>query len=304
MIRYFCLLLLILCGCNNPKKDNNVIRVAVLRGPSAIAFAQWIENAPKIKEKQLSVELVDSPELMQAKLIKGEIDLAALPLINAANLYNKGLPYSLLGCSVWGNLYIVSRKQTTDSPKKEKILHIFGAGTTPDILTRYYLQQQGLSYSLNYSFSTAREIIQGLLAKKVQTAVLAEPFLSLALHKDSTLFIEADLNKPEEASSRFAQTAIIYAPSLSPEKETLNRLIHTTCQFAIEQPEKAIRILEGQNIFAPGSLTPESIQRCKIQYLPSKEAKESILAFLRLIELYEPKAIGGQLPDKGFIPEK
>ncbi len=26
--------------------------------------------------------------------------------------------------------------------------------------------------------------------------------------------------------------------------------------------------------------------------------------FLRLIEQYEPKAVGGRLPDAGFIPEK
>ena len=28
------------------------------------------------------------------------------------------------------------------------------------------------------------------------------------------------------------------------------------------------------------------------------------MGFLRLIEQYEPKAVGGRLPDAGFIPEK
>ena len=60
-------------------------------------------------------------------------------------------------------------------------------------------------------------------------------------------------------------------------------------------------ILESRNIFALGTLTPESIERCRINYLSTGEAKESILDFLRLIEQYEPKAIGGKLPDNGFI---
>ena len=104
MIKYFCLFLLILCSCNKTEKGRNVLHVAVLRGPSVIAFAKMIEDSPEIDGKRLSVDIVDSPEQMQALLIKGEADLAALPMINAANLYNKGLKYALLGCPVWGNL--------------------------------------------------------------------------------------------------------------------------------------------------------------------------------------------------------
>ena len=83
----------------------------------------------------------------------------------------------------------------------------------------------------------------------------------------------------------------------------LDSLLNESCQFAVSQPQKAIDILESRNIFAPGTLTPESIERCRINYLSTGEAKESILDFLRLIEQYEPKAMGGKLPDNGFISE-
>lgn len=301
MIKYFCLLLLVLFGCNGVKKESNLIHVAVLRGPSVIAFAKMIEESPEIEGKRLSVDIIDSPELMQALLIKGQADLAALPMINAANLYNKGLKYSLLGCPVWGNLYIVGKKGMGNESDERETLHVFGAGTTPDILTRYYLQQEGLAYSLNYSFSTPREISQGLLAGQIQTAVLAEPFLSMVLRKDSTIYIKTSLNNPDSTSHGFAQTAIVYTPSLKDKKTTLDSLLNESCQFANSQPEKAINILESRKIFPSGSLTPESIARCCIKYLSAVESKESILDFLRLIEQYEPKAIGGKLPDNAFI---
>lgn len=304
MIRYFCMLLLILCSCHNGKKESDVIRVSVLRGPSVIAFAQMLEDSPVIDGKRLSVEVVDSPEIMQALLIKGQADVAALPMINAANLYNKGLKYTLLGCPVWGNLYIVGKGDTMKHSSEPPTLHIFGAGTTPDILTRYYLKQQGLSYSLNYSFTTPREIAQGLLSSQIHTAVLAEPFLSVALQKDSTLHILSGLNNPDSNSQGFAQTAIVYAPSLSDKKELLDSLLTASCRFAAEQPEKAIRILESRNIFAPGSLTPASIERCRIEYRTAVEAQKSILDFLKLIGQYEPKAIGGKVPDETFITGK
>lgn len=304
MIKYFCLFLLILCSCNRGKKENNVFHVAVLRGPSVIAFAKMIEDSPEIDSKRLSVDIVDSPEQMQALLIKSEADLAALPMINAANLYNKGLKYSLLGCPVWGNLYIVEKKGYNAPSQGTNTLHIFGAGTTPDILTRYYLEQKGLTYSLNYSFSTPQEISQGLLSGQIRTAVMAEPFLSLILRKDSTLYIKSSLNNPNSTSPGFAQTAIVYAPSLQGKSTILDSLLDESCQFAVNQPEQAIKILENRNIFVPGSLTSESIERCQIKYLSTKEAKRSILDFLRLIEKYEPKAIGGKVPNDGFMPEK
>ena len=103
-------LLLILCCCNSkPKTDGGTIRVSVLRGPSAIAFAHWMEETPVVDDKPLSVRIIDSPDLMQAALIKGEADIAVLPMISAANLYNKGIRYHLAGCPIWGTLYLVGR---------------------------------------------------------------------------------------------------------------------------------------------------------------------------------------------------
>ncbi len=142
-------LLFILCCCNSkPKTDAGMIRVSVLRGPSAIAFAHWMKETPVIDGKPLSVRIIDSPDLMQATLIKGEADIAVLPMISAVNLYNKGIRYHLAGCPIWGTLYLVGRSDKGISGENKSVLHIFGAGTTPDILTRHYLRQHKLNYTL------------------------------------------------------------------------------------------------------------------------------------------------------------
>ena len=56
-----------------------------------------MKEAPVIDGKPVSVRIIDSPGLMQAALIKGEADIAVLPMISAANLYNKGIRYHLAG---------------------------------------------------------------------------------------------------------------------------------------------------------------------------------------------------------------
>lgn len=288
---------ILLCGgCQKGKQKDCNLKVSVLRGPSAIAFAEWISDPPAINGRKLSIEIVDSPDKIQADLIKGETDLAVLPMISAANLYNKGVPYRLAGCPIWGTLYLV----TKGTPQA---IHLFAAGTTPDILARHYLSQNKLAYPLVYTFSTPVEILQGMRAGKVKTAVLSEPFLSKALQSDSTLTIWADLNQTGDSLSGFAQTAVIYHPSLRKEKATLDSLLQSTCIYAVEQPEKAIQTLVNKGIFPAGMLTPESIERCKIHYLPGLQAEKNIYSFLELIRQYEPKAIGEKLPDRDFIAQ-
>jgi NitT/TauT family transport system substrate-binding protein len=301
MIRLICLLaVVVFCGCRPAKKDNQVINVAVLRGPTAIAFAQWMEEPLVIGGKRIVIRTIDTPDLMQAALIGRRTDIAVLPMINAANLYNKGVHYLLAGCPVWGTLYMVEKAGIRPD---DHSLYIFGAGANPDIITRYYLEQKGLTYSFDYSFSSAREVMQALYMGKAARAILGEPFLSTALQRDSTLRIIADLNNPANASSGFAQTAVLYAPSLKEYRHLLDSLLSLSCRFANEHPREVIRILEAKNIFSAGALTAESIKRCQINYLTADRAKESIRSFLQVMYNYEPKSIGGKLPDDGFITD-
>ena len=301
MIKYIFLLFILCCsGCRHAQTEDTVIKVSVLRGPSVIAFADWLENPPIIDNKKVQVKVVDSPDLAQALLIKQETDIAVLPMINAANLYNKGIKIKLAGCPIWGTLYLVEK-----TPLKEPALYVFGNGTTPDILTRYYLGRQRSGYPLNYAFNTAGEITQGILAGKVNRAVLGEPFLSIALRKDSSLRITADLNHLTDSDTLgFAQTAVVYTPTMEKYRIAFEDALRASCQKAVRYPKETIHSLEEHGIFAQGALTPESIERCKIHYLSAIEAKDAVMGFLRLIEQYEPKAVGGKLPDAGFIPEK
>ena len=301
MIKYlFLLCSIILFSCVETKKENSSLRVSILRGPSAIAFAEWMIHPPVIDGKQAIVSIVDSPEIIRSMLIKEETEIAVLPMISAVNLYNKGVSYQLAGCPIWGTLYLVEN----GAAHNDSSLSIFGAGTTPDILTRYYLSRHANNkYQLNYAFSTPLEILQALIAGRVNRAVLSEPFLSIALAKDSTLRIIADLNG-QQSHKGFAQTAVMFHPSLATKRSTIDSLLERSCSFANNSPHEAIQILEEKKIFAPKTLTPESIQRCKIDYQTAAEIKEGLPAFLNLINEYEPKSIGGRLPDDGFISDR
>ena len=135
--------------------------------------------------------------------------------------------------------------------------------------------------------------------------MLGDPFLSIALRKDSSLRITADLNHLTDSDTLgFAQTAVVYTPTMEKYRIAFEDALRASCQKAVRYPKETIHSLEEHGIFAQGALTPKSIERCKIHYLSAIEAKDAVMGFLRLIEQYEPKAVGGRLPDAGFIPEK
>lgn len=304
LLSFSIILFTLLCSCSGKTGGNEQIRIAVLRGPSAIAFAEWLDEPPVINGKTCIIEWIDSPERMQAELIKGGTDVAVLPMISAVNLYNKGVKLELLGCPVWGTLYLVGKSEaglesgTADESKK--IIHFFGSGTTPDILARYYLETHLPGFQADYSFATPPEIVQGLLLGKIETAVLSEPFVSIALQKDSTLQVLADLNNLFADKAGFPQTAVVCTPQLASDRDALTALLSQSCSFAETHPDSVLQILEHHDLFSSGLLTPESLERCKIRFESGREAKPEIQAFLQLILENEPKALGSKLPDTGF----
>lgn len=288
------------CSCSNSRQTGNQLTLSVLRGPSAIVFAQWMIDPPVVQGKRLAVKVVDSPQLMQAAMIKEETDIAVLPMVSAANLYNKGIDYRLAGCPIWGTLYLVEHASIDPA---DHTLHLFGAGTTPEMLTRHYLAQvDSDAYRLDFTFGTPRELLQALYAGRVKRAVLSEPFIGMAQRRDSAFRVVADLNRlTADSTEAFAQTAVVYHPSLQPVRHQLDSLLAQSCSFVNEHPQQAIEVLEKQGLFAPGSLTPQTLKRCRIQYRTAEASRRSINSLLRLIYQYEPKAVGGRLPDNGFI---
>ena len=70
-----------------------------------------------------------------------------------------------------------------------------------------------------------------ILAGKVNRAVLGEPFLSIALRKDSSLRITADLNHLTDSDTLgFAQTAVVYTPTMEKYRIAFEDALRASCQ--------------------------------------------------------------------------
>lgn len=304
MKQFLCLLcvLLLTTGCNNTNNSKeDTIDVYALRGPSVLTVAQFLEGNTYVDGKKIEVRILDSPQQIQAAIIKKEADIALLPLISAANLYNKQIDYKLLGCSVWGSIYLIGRVDSIQKFGNESV-YMFGKETTPSILAENYFHKNGFPSGItkyNYSVESPQELTGLLLSRRANAAILSEPFISVALRQDTSLSVIADLNQLN-GEEGFPQTAIVINPAMQKYTDTLTTLFEEAALATTQHPKDVIHIIEKSRTFGVGTITEESIKRCKIDFKSSREAKQGFIQYLNTILNLNPKSVGEKLPDEGF----
>ena len=128
-----------------PKTD---ISVAVMKGPTALGMVKLMEdNEAGTAANNYSFTVAGTADEISPKLIKGELQIAAVPCNLASVLYNKTEgKISMLAVNTLGVLYIV---ETGDSIQKVedlkgKTIYSTGKGTTPEYTLRYLLSAAGL----------------------------------------------------------------------------------------------------------------------------------------------------------------
>ena len=92
-------------------------------------------------------ELAAAPDEVSAKLVQGEVDIAAVPANLASVLYNKtNGGVQVLAVNTLGVLYIVEDGDTVHSiaDLKGRTIYAGGKGATPEYALNYILEKNGL----------------------------------------------------------------------------------------------------------------------------------------------------------------
>ena len=302
-----CILLLIVgFSCRKTSPDSHTVRLALLKGPSAIAFSGLLDSVKTIRDEKFETVLYDDPSKVQALMIQKRVDVAVLPFSSAVNLYNKNSGYSFLASPVWGNLFWVSSVAEKDD-KKPFPLFLSGQGTTPDVVVKYLRSISSLpgfpDCYPDYRYSSPQDLYRALLGRQVSDAVLPEPFVSMALQKDSTLFIRYDLAK-EFNPEGFPQTAVVVSDKIIQNKVLLNTvdslLAASVKESSPENPATAERLIRHKIL--PRKIDLQKVyDRCRITYRSRETVRAAADSLLRVILKYDPRSIGNKIPDDRFF---
>ncbi len=321
------LFLIVLGGCQNanqpipqPNQPAAAVnfKVAVLRGPTALGMVQMLDAQPSLGDNVKAEYIIEqSPDTLNAKLLTGEVAMAAIPTNMAAKLYNKGVNYQLAAMNTWGVLYVVTNGDLVKSwsDLKGKQIDNTGQGAATDVVFRYLLNKNGINPDKDVTIKyvpTPAEQAQLAIAGKSQITILPEPWVSTVLNKNKDLKIALDMQKEwvriNGAGVPFAQTCLVVNADFASQNPAVMTKFLEEYAAAIDwvnkNPAAAGEMIKKQDIGIPADVAAAAIPRCNLRYMSAIDAKPAVEKYLQVLLDFSPDSIGGKLPDAKFYYQK
>ncbi|WP_374713060.1 ABC transporter substrate-binding protein [Symbiobacterium terraclitae] len=253
---------------------------------------------------------------LRADMVKGQVQVAAVPTYVAANLYQKGLPVRLLNVTVWGHLSVLTADPDINGWEdlRGKTVYIPFKGDSPDLIFQIVAREAGLTaddMDLAY-VSAAPEALQMLMAGKADAVVLPEPVASAAIIQGKQngvpvreLFeLRQEWGRVTGREPVIPQIGTIAVTELIDEHPEVIAAIQEGLQESVEwiqaNPAEAAAIGEPYLNGLKAPVIESSLGRTPFAFVPADEAREEIEFFFTKLAELSPEIIGGGLPDAGF----
>jgi len=290
-----------------------VIRIATLKGPSAMGMVKMIDSLNQIENFKVEISIYNEPIQVRKLMLEEEVDLAILPTTMGAILYNKGVPYQVAAIPVWGTLYLFGSNSKITSWKdlKGKKINLMAKGMTPDVLFKHLLIKNGINPKhdviLDYTFPTHIDLANAIAAGQAELGVISEPLVSLVMQKNKNVTPIFDLNAEWQKvykNTPIAQTALLVNSEFS--KNNKNEL-----DFILNEYEKSTNwvsnnLLEAAKLIVKHKILPNtniaesSIPRSNLHFEKAFLIKDQIQEYLNIFYEMNPDIIGGKIPDDNF----
>ena len=302
---------LLACGASAKTLSAKTLRIAGLKGPTTMGLVNLLsmeKNGTAAMDYDL--QLYGAADEIVPKLIKGNLDMAAIPANLAATLYQKtngGI--QVLAVNTLGVLYVVEKGDTVHSfaDLKGRTILSTGKGTTPEYVLRYLLTKNGLDpdkdVKIEY-YSEASEVTAQMAAtKKDAIAVLPQPYVTAAQMKDSELRVVLDLTKEW---NKVCDTQLItgvtvvrtaYAEDHPDVVQAFLKDYEKSVNAANTDIDGTAALCEEIGVVAKAAIAKKALPKCNIVYRRGEEMKKDISAYLQVLYDASPAAVGGKLPD-------
>ena len=289
------------------------VRMAVMQGPSGFGTIGLNRNEGRIDDQTtIDLAVFPSPNEVIARLANGEIDVAALPTNVAANLHAKGVPVKTGAIVGEGMLtFLTNDKSITElGDLAGRKIAIPGAGSTPDQMTKILITALGFDtetdVELDYSVAAPAQVAQMLIAKRVDLAVLPEPFVSMALNTSNEIIPLLDLQALWMAltgTGNYPMTVIVVSDAFVEEHgdrvAVVMDAIRDSVHWVNANPVEAGVMIEEAGIMKAAMATP-AIPRCNLVFRTAIEGYEAMDTYLKVLYGFDYTSVGGAVPDESF----
>ena len=287
--------------------------VAALKGPTAMGLVKLM--ADDEAERRYSFTIAGSADEITPRLVKGDIQIAAVPANLAAVLYNntKG-GIQVLAINTLGVLYILENGKdihTVEDLRGKTILSA-GKGATPEYALNFMLRQNGLEPGRDVTIefrSEHSECAAILNTKDKAIAMLPQPFVTAAQMKNEEIRVALDLNREwalaqENPASLITGVVVARADFVRQNPQAVADFLaaYRASVDYVTDPrniEPASELVAKYDIVS-AAIAQRAIPQCNIAFIAGAEMKERLGGYLSILHDQNPKAVGGALPDENF----
>lgn len=313
------LLLLPACGATaKGMSAEGPVRIAGLKGPTTMGLVNLLDMEQQgTAALDYDLQLYGTADEIVPGLIKGELDMAAIPANLAAALYQKtkgGI--QVMAVNTLGVLYVVEKGDTVHSMADlaGRTILSTGKGTTPEYLLRYLLEKNGLDpdkdVKIQYCSEATEVTAQMAAAQKDAIAVLPQPYVTAAGMKDPSLRVALDLTAEwDKVSDSQLVTGVTvvrtqYAQEHPDVVEAFLQEYAQSVRTANTDLDRTAALCEQQGVVAKAAIAKKALPACNIVCRTGDEMQKDVSAYLSVLCAADPAAVGGKLPDKGFYWKK
>ena len=257
------LLTFLLGGCGK-KEEMEEVRVAALKGPTAVGMVQMMEE----DSMPYNFAIYASIDEVTPKLVQGEVDIAAVPANIASVLYNNTEGrIQVLAINTLGVLYIVDTDGSIQSvgDLKGKTIYASGKGATPEYAARMKNDSIRVALDLTEQWDMLQEGEENSGAMITGVIVARKEFVE---------------GNPEVV-------------------EKFMRSYRESVDYVNGNIDEAAGLIEKYDI-VPAAVAKEALPYCKIVFIDGEEMKEKLSGYLQVLMEQNPKSVGGKLPDDRF----
>lgn len=290
------------------------IRLGGLKGPTSMGMAKLLDDAEnKLTANTYAFTMAASASDLTPQLIKGELDILAVPANVGAILYNQTQgQVELLAASTLGVLYIVEKGGETVTDIKSlagKTIYATGKGATPEYALTYLLAQNSLTLGEDVTVewkSEPTEIVTLMAQEESSVAMLPQPFVTVAQGQVEGLRVALDLSAQWDklgVDSRLVTAGLLVRKAFADEHpEAVAKFLEeyaASTDYANAHPAETAVLVEKLGI-VKAAVAEKAIPACNLVCITGADMKTAVSGYLQTLYDLKPESVGGAMPTDGF----
>lgn len=294
--------------------EKTTVRLGGLKGPTSMGMVKMLDDSANgLTANNYEFTMAGSPNDLTPGLLKGDLDVLAVPVNLGAVLFQKSEgAVQLAAVNTLGVLYIVEKGgETVQSIEdlKGKTLYATGKGSTPEYALAYLLAQHGMDINSDLTVewkSEHTEVVAQMAAEETAVALLPQPFVTVAAGQVENMRVALDLTKEWDSLNNGSQLItgglLIRKAFAQEHPEAVAAFLEeyaASTAYTNEHPAEAAQLIEKFDIIK-AAVAEKAIPFCNIVCITGADMQGIVTGYYQTLFDQNPDAVGGAMPGDEF----